>query len=102
MKNLMQLKEEYPNTFKGWMNERDIIEVLDSKWTSRESWYLMSNGIGTQNVSEADVNDGECLGYFNVRVEGDDLKIYLNITLSDWDDEEKQYLTESSVMIGWN
>ena len=102
MKNLMQLKEEYPNTFKGWMNERDIIKVLDSKWTSRESWYLMKNGIGTQNVSEADVKDGECQGYFNVRVEGDDLKIYLDITLRDWDDEEKQYITESSVIIGWN
>lgn len=107
MKKLIELKEAYPNTFKSWMNERDIIEILDSKWTSRESWYLMKNGIGTQDVREAELidddgTDATCKGYFNVRIEGDYIKVYLNINLLGWDDEEQNYLCESANMIGWD
>lgn len=107
MKKFELLKEEFPNTFKDWMDEDDIKEILDRKWTSRESNYIMENGIGTYDVNEAKIYKDEhgndvCDSYCNIEVEFRKyIKVYMLEHLYDYDEEEKTYTTMVNEMKGW-
>lgn len=102
MKKLIELKEAYPRTFKAWMDEGDIIQELDRRWTSRESWYIGRDGYGTQTFDDVDLyGNNECDGYFNLRIEGDDIKVYLHFYEYDYDEEQGIFTLETSSMVGW-
>lgn len=107
MKDLMLLKEEYPQYF-GYCNTvKDIIEILDKKHTSRETCYLDRDGIGTYDVNEASIIEHDdydtCNGFYTVELgirNVDVIKVIVEFTLEDYDEEEKRYNCESYVEIG--
>lgn len=102
MKKLIELKEAFPRTFGAWMNESDIVKELDRRWTSRESWYIGRDGKGTQTLDDVDLINDECDGYFNLRIEGTDIRVYLHFIEYDYDEEEGIFTSETSEMTGWD
>ena len=102
MKQLVELKDAYPRKFKACMDERYIIQELDRRWTSRESMYIGRDGKGTYTLDDVDLVNNECDGYFNLRIEGDDIKVYLHFIEYDYDEEEGIFTSETSEMVGWD
>ena len=107
MRELKEINDVYPKTFPAWMTENDIEELIDMKWTSREYYYLNKRGFGTQNIKDAELmndngKDAQGKGYFYVTIANHELRIYLDIFMHDWDEEEQMYLEESSRIIGWD
>lgn len=103
MKKLEELKVEFPKYFPNWMDEDDIISKLDSMWTSREYWYVDRDGLGTQTIVEANIQDDKCEGYFWLELDSQNrIKVWLEIGFEDWDDDEQTYMMEYSSIVGWD
>lgn len=109
MRNLIELIEEYPEYFGKCIDERDVIKVLDNKHTSRETYYLDRKGLGTFNINDDveikhhDTYD-TCEGYYTVEFGIRNvivIKVFIEFTLEDYDEEDNIYLCESYVEIGW-
>lgn len=106
MRELNELKTEMSKTFKPWMDERDIKELLDREWTSRESWYVGKDGYGTQDFDQAELKKDRYratgLEYFDLKIDGKDIRIYIHAIHYDWDDEDKMYLSSTAEIVGWD
>lgn len=92
--------------FRNCRTEREFIETADKLNTSREYYYRMSDGSGTFDVN--DVFDlikdngswGELKGFIRIEVHNMygnvvALEIPVDITVEDWDEEEKCFNAES-------
>lgn len=99
---LNYLKETY-REFMDCYDEQSIIKKADELNTSRETYFKMVNGIGTYDVSDVmDQLEKQAGGYYSIRayfkielhhVNGylDTLEIPIDMTLEDWDEEEKDF-----------
>lgn len=95
------LKENYKE-FMNCYDEASIIEKVDNLNTSRETFFKTSDGIKTYDVNDVMEQLEECSGYYSIRayikiephhVNGylDNLEIPVDMTLEDWDEEEKDF-----------
>ena len=64
--------------------------------------YIGRDGEGTYTLDDVDLyGNNECDGYFNLRIEGDDIKVYLHFYEYDYDEEQGIFTLETSSMVGW-
>lgn len=100
------LKENYKE-FANCYSENDFIRKADDLNTSCEFCYEMANGIGTHDVTNVmDCLEKQkggyytCDGYINIEVTNyygntEVLRIPVEITLEEWDEEEQVFGMES-------
>lgn len=99
------LRETYKE-FRNCRTERDFIEQADKLNTSREYYYRMSDGSGTFDVNDVldlieDKGDwGEIKGFIRIEVHNVygnvvQLQIPVDISVEEWDKEEKVFNYES-------
>lgn len=89
------------------MNTAQINQELANLHTSGEYYYL-----NRQRKAVTDINDnvniikGEyydtCRGFYRVTVNGQQVRIHVDVLLENWDDDEKCYQVESLDPIGWD
>ncbi len=95
------LKENYKE-FMNCFDEESIIKKVDELNSSCETFFKMSNGIKTYDVNDVLDQLEEQSGYHSIRayisielhhVNGylDHLEIPVDMTLEDWDEEEKDF-----------
>lgn len=73
--------------------ESDIINELDRLDTSRE--------INFDTPQPDKTGSAETIGTTTIRIGHHTVRVYKNVYLYDWDEEEKTYLEMSANTIGW-
>ena len=109
---LSTLLNEFPQFFKNCKNGFDVKNLIDEKHTSREFNYLSADmSYSTNKISDLECSDvanvfgqERCRGVFNFEIGTRNItqiKVFGNVYLEDYDNEEEIYLEESFEMIGW-
>lgn len=87
-------------------NRHYITQYLEDLNTSCEHYYIDANGNGTTNIlANVPITRGEyydtCKAYFDVKFNGQHIRVFGEMTLENWDADESTYQIESFDPAGW-